>query len=256
LRDLGPLEKLNVAMNAERQRGSRKIPPLPSDAFRVWALNYRAFKQDVMAQRIEVLEAALYGLIQKGIVGPSVRVLDHGICGGLLLLKCSTYWFRLIFASRNTKLPKGSANAELQKRLVQQFATGPAYHAIHWWTQVVWATAAVAIHNIQQIKYRPEWPAKTKLAITDDPLAYLGILVDVLQEWDRHSARRVSMIERGLRRINSSDVSIGVDPGGVIRIRYGCRDGTARSRQRKMIKDLDSALADWRKLAAISFYSI
>jgi hypothetical protein len=140
LRDLGPMGKLNMALNAERERGRRKLLALPSDAFRVWAINYRAFNQDPMARRIELLEEALYGLIKKGVVGPSVRVLDHGICGGLLLLKCSTYWFRLIFALKYTKLQRGSLGGKLQKRLLDEFAAGAPYHAMHWWKQIVWAS--------------------------------------------------------------------------------------------------------------------
>jgi hypothetical protein len=78
-----------------------------------------------------------------------------------------------------------------------------------WFKKVLWATASTAIHAIiQDVDYRKECEkhisetAKKKeeykdhpyLRIgLDDPLAFLGILVDILQEWDRYTVKK----ERG-----------------------------------------------------------
>jgi hypothetical protein len=75
--------------------GALGIPDLPSDAFTLWATNYRHFGQREMATRMENLTTALDAFVDQGLPGATVRVLDHGVCGGLLLLKYSTLWFCL-----------------------------------------------------------------------------------------------------------------------------------------------------------------
>jgi hypothetical protein len=254
LRDLGPLEVLERQLEAEEPGSVSHVLPLGADAFELWAKNYRAFGQDGMAQRIELLERALYDLIERGMAKYGTRIFDHGICGGLLLLKGSTYWFRFKFALDEAHPETGSTEAELKDRVLQIFRA--KLHAEHWWKKVVWATAAVAIHNVQQLRYRDEWGLKPKLKLTEDPLAYLGILVDILQEWDRHSTRRIQKIGIGPRRINSGDVSIGPTDSGRIAIRYGCRDNDWQKRWDKMNEDLDDALEGWRDLVEISFFEI
>lgn len=254
LRDLGSLEVLERRLEAEAPGAAYRVLPLGADAFELWAKNYRAFDQGSMAQRMEILERALYDLIELGMAKYGTRVFDHGICGGLLLLKGSTYWFRFKFGLDEAHPPMGSAEAKLKDRVQRIFHA--KLHAEHWWKSVVWATAAVAIHNVQQLRYRDEWGIKSKLKLTEDPLAYLGILVDILQEWDRHSARRIQKIGVGPRRINSGDVSIGPAEDGRIAIRYGCRDNNWQKRWDKMNEDLDDALEGWRDLVEISFFEI
>jgi hypothetical protein len=80
--------------------------------------------------------------------------------------------------------------------------------------------------------------------------------VDILQEWDRHSTRRIRAVESGLRRINSQDVSIGNTADGRILIQYGCRDDKWPVRRKKMKEALNKALVDWDKIVKISCRSI
>jgi hypothetical protein len=205
-----------------------------------------------MAQRVEGLEDALHALIDKGLPPPaSVRVLDHGICGGLLLLKWSTLWHNFNFALRAATPAAGSEEARVKDETVAKMNQWPRFNASHWWKGVVWATASVALHNIQQNDRIPGW--KKKLHLAEDPLSYLGVLVDLLQEWDRHSARKLRGIEGTVRRINSGDVMIGKSPTGVIHLDFGCRDDEYAKREAKMKKDLDVALADWDKLVSFKF---
>jgi hypothetical protein len=254
LRDIGPLEQLEAALKTAMGQDLQGIATLPRDAFRVWATNYRTYGQPQMAERIDGLEEALYSLVEKGMPETAIRILDHGICGALLLLKYSTYWFRFFFALQQARPRPGSAEAEMHGRLQSQLEGQPPYRAAHWWRSVVWATGAVALHNVQQCPNIPGW--KGKLELSDDPLAYLGILVDILQEWDRHSAKRIPAVESNDRIINSADVSIGRNASGKVCIRYGCRDDNAVKRDRKMRRDLSAALIDWDKLVEISFESI
>ena len=252
LKDLGPLNDLGAAIDSELHGSFSNQFPLPSDAISIWAAHYRAFGQESMARRMEGLERALYGLVKDGIPGIPVRVLDHGVAGGLLLLKGSTHWFKFIFALKNANPPKGSKEARLRRRVLPLLKLDD-YFAEHWWKSIVWTTAAVAIHNIQQGRRAPEWKMGGKLTIAEDPLAYLGILVDILQEWDRHSTRRIRSIEEGLRRINSGDVRIGKTARGRIAIVYGCRDENHRTRLSNMRRALDQALHDWEKIVTIRF---
>jgi len=116
---------------------------------------------------------------------------------------------------------------------------------------VVWATAAVALHNVQQTK---GWPSEP-LRLDEDPLAYLGILVDILQEWDCHSMRRTRAIESDRRGINDDDVWIG-NGGSRIFIEYRSRDATQDARNDDIRKDLNRSLADWESLVDVSFVRV
>ena len=176
--------------------------------------------------------------------------MDHGICGGLLLLKYSSWWFRAIFRAKLATVKPHSTEARIQA-IVQDSIGNFQYYARHWFTSVLWATAAVAIHNVQQSPRSPGWTSK--LALSEDPLAYLGILVDILQEWDRHSVWRLPSISAEQRRINSRDVGICKKAGGQIYIEYGCRDGSASKRKAEMTKALNRALVGWQDLVTFEF---
>src|ERR1700750_2320609 len=97
--------------------------------------------------------------------------------------------------------------------------------------------SATALHNVQQQKMisRP-------LALQEDPLAYLGILVDCLQEWDRYTAFRQQVIG-GAIPIQGVDVKSGADPDGKIAVEYGNPD-----RVRTLREILDRSLHDWTRI--------
>ena len=74
-----------------------------------------------------------------------------------------------------------------------------------WFNKVCWATSSAAIHAlIQEPDYRKECQKHLeenknileenkkkhlKIDLNDDPLAFLGLLVDKLQEWDRYKVK-------------------------------------------------------------------
>jgi hypothetical protein len=185
----------------------------------------------------------------KACTGTTVRVLDHGVCGGLLLLKYSTLWFCLYEALNRAPPAADVRDEDVRNKLLT--ACNRRSPATHWWQSVVWATAAVALHNVQQTK---GWPSEP-LRLDEDPLAYLGILVDILQEWDRHSMRRTRAIESDRRGINNDDVWIGND-GSRIFIEYRSRDATQDARNDDIRKDLNRSLADWESLVDVSFVRV
>jgi len=121
------------------------------------------------------------------------------------------------------------------------------YEPEWWWQATVWATGATAIHNVAQMdpveRLRTAHPGP--LSIREDPLAYLGILVDVLQEWDRHTVAGLSPVT-GIRPLQGIDVSVEI-PKDLIHLVYD----TAH-RAGKVKKTLDMALQDWKNLVDIS----
>jgi len=224
------------------------------DAFGMWAGNYKTFGFDSMAARVEGLEKALESLAEKGIPGNGVRVLDHGICGGLVLLKLSTIWYRLYCALKSYMDGRAGSDADMKvcHDVLERMLSGPPYNPAHYWRSIVWATAAVAVHNVQQFPGYPGWTGK--LSLQDDPLAYLGILVDILQDWDRHGVDRLGAIQGSRRCLNSTDVQIGVGGDGRIQMLYGCRRGdSVTGRYERMVDDLDRALEGWNSLVEVSF---
>jgi hypothetical protein len=91
---------------------------------------------------------------------------------------------------------------------------------------IVWGTAAVGLHNIQQMssaaKLDSDWPGKLSLA--DDPLAYLGILVDIVQEWNRYSVFK--MLDR--EPIQGIEVELG-NTGGKVSLSFREPNGEKRA---------------------------
>lgn len=80
------------------------------------------------------------------------------------------------------------------------------YKASNWFSLVLWGTAAAAIHDIVQNKDLWKTPKEMKyifeltggtnngiLKLDDSHLCYLGVLVDIIQEWDRYSVIKESV---------------------------------------------------------------
>jgi hypothetical protein len=64
-----------------------------------------------------------------------------------------------------------------------------------WFKKILWATASSAIHAlVQKPEYSKQYVKRfgeensdnSKIGFEDDPLAFLGVFVDGLQEWDRY----------------------------------------------------------------------
>jgi hypothetical protein len=266
LRDLGDLSILREAILKERPD---LIPLLPeqtvslADSFTIWKSNYLAFQQPGMAQRITQLQRTHEKLLNHGLPKIGTRVLDHGITGALLLLLHSTTYFKLHFALQKHLAPASDATSHPESSQ-QQVSSGlnqqiedrlltPSEDEIHvykpswWWTAIVWATGAVALHNVQTMDPWPQDSHPTEpLAIDEDPLAYLGILVDLLQEWDRYTTSKTSIFS-GQLPLSSNDVQIGVT-NGLILIDYGDPSGIV---QNKIKKDLNKALKDWDQIVQV-----
>jgi hypothetical protein len=209
------------------------------DAFELWAHHYDVFKNERMSKRIRSVREIFHSLIDEGLPRVDLRLLDHGVCSGLLLLLASTFYYQ-VHTSAQQKAPV----SELAERFVNSGTIDPAF----WWTGIVWATAATAIHNVQQMadldKLDEDWPGP--LNLDEDPLAYLGILVDIIQEWDRYSVRKVLDGEP----IQGNEVELG-ENSGIVEVCFLGPEGKGRAG--KVERELKASLSDWQKLLRITF---
>ena len=258
LRSLGDLERLRNAMLEERR--IRQLSPkyfdflnqqngLPGDAFDLWQRHYEYFGLTSMAARIQAVRGVFDSFLREGI-GGGIRVLDHGVCSGLLLLLYSTFYFRVYFGLTTSSPSDANDNAIVTRfrQAAKVFPPDPfpepRYEALWWWAGVVWATGATAIHNVQQIGSMHKSVIKP-LQLDEDPLAYLGILVDCIQEWDRYTVSRESVIA-GVLPLQGADVKLA-NEGERIQIDYSDPDRAA-----KVCKDLDNSLSDeWKQILDI-----
>lgn len=254
LRDLGKMDRLRESILARRE--GLRLPVsdhiktaggLSADAFELWAQNYEAFDQPEMAHRMRDLQKVNRYLIEKHLPGTEVRVLDHAICSGLLLLCHSTFYYKLYFGLP-TSAPSDIHDLKVWNQFRQRLAAHSSwkYDANWWWAGDVWCTAATAVHNVQQMKDWPGCPEKDRrLKLDEDPLAYLGVLVDILEEWDRYTVSRTSVFTDKLP-IEGVNVQLGVSRG-VIHIRY-----PAKGIVDKVTKALRCSLIDWKELVTLS----
>jgi hypothetical protein len=207
------------------------------DAFHIWRSHYKQYGANPkrMGDCLNTVEKIFEDEMRLGING-NVRALDHGVCSGLILLRYSTMYHRLRLESR----PDGATalgRATLKKLQAQRRDYGEKYPKGSWFRKTVWATAATAIHSICQrhggkgkgmgkdaLKDFEQGHGGTKvrqpmliLTLKQDPLAYLGVLVDSLQVWDRFHVFK-DEFSSGRIPISNNQVKISVS-GRKLKIR-------------------------------------
>lgn len=194
----------------------------------------------------------------EGLKETGLRVVNHGVAGGLLLAQYGTTFYALTAHCQNAASP-----TEGQRRLAE-FARSKGYKLDQWWRRLLWVTAATALHDVMQQHgagskgfpehRRPDSPLLAPLTLEDDPLAFLGVLVDSVQCWDRYPVVRLSGRQRaeGAARmpVESRDVRPFSTAG---------RGATSRPRLRlpreageKAKKELDAALSGWSDVLDLS----
>jgi hypothetical protein len=242
LRNIGSLDKLIAAVNEKcddldiLKHNKPTVDDFSGDAFDIWVSYYDKFKKPNMSKRMKSVRTIFNKLIDQGFPDTDVCLLDHGVCGGLLQLYASTYYYRL-YAALSASHPK--------PRFADRFLSGKRWSPAFWWTGIVWGTAAVALHNVQQLgdaratKLDPAWPGR--LALSDDPLAYLGVLVDIVQEWNRYA------VFKALDHVpvQGVEVMLGYERGKIV-LKF--LEPNAAKRAKKLRENLQDALKGWGNL--------
>jgi hypothetical protein len=77
-----------------------------------------------------------------------------------------------------------------------------------------------------------------RLAVKEDVLCYLGVLVDILQEWDRNTIERSSVVS-GQLPVQGVDVNLSRKKGRVV-VHYRDTD-----RAKAVRRNLTKALVGW-----------
>jgi len=285
LRDLDNIEIVNKVTNIILKE--RKLPeinvPLSSDSFDIWSqnLNYLSllWKKtnksklkilvhnknpfSAMLKRIELLRKYFNDLLVKGNNKISTRIIDHGVASGLVILKCSTLFYQIVHAIEFKELEKQEKPDLAVKNFMDMIrdATGRVDWREDydwWWLGIVWGSMAAAYHNFPLM--REFWPEKykpAKLRIEEDPLTYLGILVDVLQEWDRYSSSFDSLSQDELP-LQGKDMLLGYkkdeDKNKIIVISYP--DSYGKKNLSKLKKKLDLNLVNWKKIIRIEQHHV
>lgn len=217
---------------------------LDGDAFDLWKAQYEFFGNRRMAMRVDVTRKAFDALVYEGLRGNRVRLIDHGVAGGLLLLQLLTVYFGIRFGLGDE--PPDGWRDKAAWRKFRTDSIGETYDANFWWSGVLWGTHATALHNLQQMATSSDWPIDERLgplALADDPLAYLGVLVDVLQEWDRYMVHREPHLA-GTMPLQGIDVMVNARPK--VQIDFGDKGRAARVRG-----TLDASLTGWQKIIRV-----
>lgn len=212
------------------------------------------------------------------------KFYDHGIMSALILLKVAdihNFYLRRLSVEKFSK--KLGRYPTFRKLLMQESKTDTeALERFH--IRFSHVAGAIALHNIYPGLYTqkqcsdfdrkgkrkedkllgrafyPKNPrAKDRYAISPDenPMAYLTAMADVLQDWDRHSFRRVPYEQDDKTPISSSEVMINCEPDKIVvtplstsaRRRYrnhlkGVKDYLLESNSYVQLSGLDKYLED------------
>ncbi|TAN70708.1 MAG: hypothetical protein EPN17_04365 [Methylobacter sp.] len=195
---------------------------LNSEAFAIWKDYYENYGNNNMKNILCIVETVYRNNLWVG-ADYGKRSLDHGVCSGLISLQALTF-FRELFLGFKKKthsdlledqeklkksehIPYNLVSEEIFEFIKKEVLHVPLrikirgeFRADDWFNKVCWATASAAIHSIIQLpEYQKECPKHIgddkdetffRLALDDDPLAFLGLLVDLLQEWDRYKVKQ------------------------------------------------------------------
>jgi len=274
LRDIGNLENI-------RKKGVEdEVDPLDKDgkekyalnreAFHLWDLFYRKYmnedNKDVMSNILNEVKYEYMRDVWEGGIKSKIN-LNHGVCGGLMLLQSSTFWYDFMWGLQLTEWDyiddyqqKNESSDPVSKHIfymIRKEITDERIPAHIWlrdgfsyldWIKDLWATASVAIHDyVTQDTWNNEGNENLKIDLRTDPLAYLEILVDVLQEWDRYTVLGESAFSEVelLQSYETHLLLVDVPKGRTkLRLTYPKRK-TSKNYKEKIEADLRRILKPW-----------
>jgi hypothetical protein len=237
LRSLGDLSQLQEVLATHLKTGASSPTELASDGFALWGAYFAQYSPSLLSA-IKKVEEKFQSYLQEGMKHAGVRVLDHGVCGGLMLLQYSTFFYRVATVLKSKKQIAVDGTDVALKEAYDRFFKDLKYDAEYWWKVVVWSTCATALHNIVQQE-------SVQLSIDDDPITFLGVLVDSIQCWDRFSVDPGGIFSGDLPA-QGTDVQVDFT-GDVATFEFAIPQKPFQ----KMTGELDASLKDWRSYANV-----
>lgn len=254
LSDIGNTNNIKSALYAKEIE-----PNLPSNAFELWHEYFVWYKMPTMRDRVKSLKMYFEQLINVGMANTGLRILDHGVCSGLILLKYTTFYYNLHFGIQaaypnqssegkkicNNFFKRASLATFVGKRVQRTNMKFIEYPIEDWWKHWVHMSASTAFHNFLQSSYEyPDFGIK-KISLKEDPMTYLGVLVDVIEEWDRYNTTSSSVMTSKLP-LQGIDVFIRKRRNTLIEIKF-----PNSKIAEKVKKDLSNSLLGWKKIINI-----
>jgi hypothetical protein len=213
------------------------------DVFRTSA-GLRGAAKVSWTSKIDYMEHAFERLAWEGIPKDSMRLLDHGVASGLLLLQLSTYVYEAAkIACGRTSLPvTDDVRRALARGLRRVLSKDPQDLTREHYESSVRRIAGAAFHNMS-----PSWHQRGNRAF---PLRrrmlgvlYLPMLLDVLQDWDRPPYP----LDMRRRTLDGLSVRGKCGPGrGPFQLYVA-----DAARRRAIAKDLNSRLSGWRHMVRL-----
>jgi hypothetical protein len=228
----------------------RLTKPLSSDAFTMWIDHFDKYDGPKMKQVVSATRAAYFRYANRGLPGLGLRIIDHGVASGLMQLLADTAYYELLALLEKAKDDVNAPRIliEASKRIWKEHGSRFNFEVAFAWN--AWGSAAAAVHNVLQQrdkdeKLREDLPQK--LSLDDDPLTFLGVLVDTLQDWDRYTVTRQGAFTGENLPVQGTEVAIDIDPttSRVILTFPGAAAKNVR-------KGLDACLLGWEALVAVN----
>jgi hypothetical protein len=245
---------------------------LNREAFSIWNMYYATYDNPKMQTILEIVKNEYYDAMWKG-SNQGFRNLNHGVCSGLIVLQALTFYHEFIwgFDLFNWRKFKDKQDKEKDhtnciseqiydetkdlfttKNVPKEMSIRGRISPDFWFNKVLWATASIAIHDVIQEKYYEKICKKNgktkceKIKLDDDPLAFLGVLVDALQEWDRYTISGELAFSEKTELLQSTDVDIVDSKPDKISFYYPLKKGDDEKDFSKEIKEsLSRCLTEW-----------
>jgi hypothetical protein len=152
------------------------------------------------------------------------KFLDHGIMSALILLKAVDIQRYYLLALNGLAIAQELPSDPRFPELLRQDKTRQHLEEAQFYVRFAHVAAASALHNICPGLYSEEqcrefgldrvfYPRETRsfgITMQTNPLSYLTALVDVLQDWDRHSFRAPAFQSGVGQPIAASEILIEV----------------------------------------------
>ena len=89
---------------------------LSTDIFNLWYSHYKCYGSKSMANRIKYLRNYFDKLIIEGMNKSGIRILDHGVCSGLILIQATTFFYNIV-CSYNNRIKRAKQRGKNKKPL-------------------------------------------------------------------------------------------------------------------------------------------